>query len=103
MIGTVMPLLVLAIGWFAGGRTASGLRRLGWSRGLAIGVGGSLLAVVILAVFWTTAFYFVSKPPGPHETDAGAMAFAAFSIVGGALAASAWIGGMVGAMLAVRR
>ncbi|WP_332755077.1 hypothetical protein [Sphingomonas sp. LB2R24] len=102
MIGTVMLLLVLAIGWFAGGRTASGLRRLGWSRGLAIGVGGSLLAVVILAVFWTTAFYFVSKP-GPHETDAGAMAFAAFFIVGGALAASAWIGGMVGAMLAVRR
>lgn len=79
MIGTVMLLLVLAIGWFAGGRTASGLRRLGWSRGLAIGVGGSLLAVVILAVFWTTAFYFVSKPPGPHETDAGAMALRHFS------------------------
>lgn len=98
-----MLLLVLAIGWFAGGRTASGLRRLGWSRGLAIGVGGSLLAVLILAVFWTTAFYFVSKPPGPDETDAGAMAFAAFFILGGALAASAWIGGMVGAILAVRR
>lgn len=103
MVGTVMLLLVLAIGWFAGARTASGLRRLGWSRGLAIGVGGSLPAVLILTVFWTTAFYVGSKPPGPHETDAGAMAFAAFFILGGAFAASAWIGGMVGAILAVRR